>query len=57
MPHSFFLSPLPRSYGVITAWFRNILAVGKQNYHLHSALAIVAYFCANYKFFDRRRGW
>ena len=57
MTHSFFLSPLRRSYGIITAWFRNILAVGKQNYHLHSALAIVAYFRYKYKFFDRRRGW
>ncbi len=56
IPHPFFSLSLRYSstYGIVNARFCNLSTWGRQHQHLHSVLAIVAYFRWNYKFFDRR---
>ena len=58
MPRPFFLLMLRVSstYGVVFAQCCHLSTWGGQHRHLHSILGIVAYFCVNYKFFDRRYG-
>ena len=58
MSRPFFLLLLcvSSAYGIMFARCCNLPTWGGQHRHLHSALGIVAYFCVNYKFFDRRYG-
>ena len=58
MSHPFFmlLPCFSNAYGIVDARYCNLPTSGEQNRHLHSILGIVAYFCWNYKFFDRRGG-
>lgn len=58
MPHPFFLLLLcvSSAYGLVFARCCNLPTWGGQHRCLHSVLGIVAYFCVNYKFFDRQYG-
>ena len=58
MPRPSFLLLLGGSSacGVVFPRCCNLPTWGGQHQCLHSILGIVAYFCVNYKFFDRRGG-